>query len=394
MAARSSRVPSYRRHKPSGQAVVTLGGKDRYLGRHGSAESRAEYDRLIGEWLAKGRDRLPPSGHALSLTVNEMILAVWAEFEKHYRNPDGTPTGELGNLRDALGPLRRLYGPSPARDFGPLDLRALREEMVRSGLCRKTVNARVNRVRRAFRWAASLELIPASVPQALATVPGLQRGRCDAPESGGVKPVRWEDVDATLPHLSGPVAGMVRLMRFSNCRAQDAVALRGCDLRAEGRVWCYTPQGHKNAWRGHDRIVYLGEQAQDAVRPHLKADPLAFVFSPRDALEEHHARRSAQRKTRRTPSELGRKRRRCPGRAPRERYDVNTFQQAVRRACRRAGVPAWSVLQVRHSRAVQVRELYGVEGAAASLGHRRLETAQLYAERNERLSRDIAREIG
>jgi hypothetical protein len=26
-----TRVPSYRRHKPSGQAVVTLNGKDRYL---------------------------------------------------------------------------------------------------------------------------------------------------------------------------------------------------------------------------------------------------------------------------------------------------------------------------------------------------------------------------
>jgi hypothetical protein len=27
------RVPSYRRHKPTGQAVVTLNGKDRYLGK-------------------------------------------------------------------------------------------------------------------------------------------------------------------------------------------------------------------------------------------------------------------------------------------------------------------------------------------------------------------------
>jgi integrase len=394
MAARSSRVPSYRHHKPSGQAVVTLGGKDHYLGRHGSAESRAEYDRLIGEWLAQGRHcpRGPETPHGLS--VSELILCVWAEFEKHYRNPDGTPTGELSNLRDALGPLRRLYGPSLAQDFGPLALRALREEMVRSGLCRKTVNARVNRVRRAFRWAASLELIPASVPQALTTVPGLKRGRSDAPESGGVKPVRWEDVDRTLPHLSGPVAAMVRLMRYSNCRAQDAVALRGCDLRAEGEVWCYAPPGHKTAYRGHDRIIHLGKQAQDAVRPYLKADPLAFVFSPRDALEAHHARRASQRKSKRTPSELRRRRKQRPRWVPRSGYDTNTFQQAVRRACRRAGVPAWSVLQVRHARATEVRERYGVEGAAASLGHRRLQSAQLYAEKNERLSRDIAREIG
>jgi hypothetical protein len=59
-AATSTRVPSYRRHKPTGQAVVTLGGRDVYLGKWNSKASRAEYDRLIGEWLANGR-RLPSS---------------------------------------------------------------------------------------------------------------------------------------------------------------------------------------------------------------------------------------------------------------------------------------------------------------------------------------------
>jgi hypothetical protein len=32
-SSRVLRVPSYRRHKPTGQAVVTLNGKDHYLGR-------------------------------------------------------------------------------------------------------------------------------------------------------------------------------------------------------------------------------------------------------------------------------------------------------------------------------------------------------------------------
>ena len=49
---KSRRVPSYRKHKPSGQAVVTLSGRDHYLGPHGSKTSIAEYDRLIAEWLA------------------------------------------------------------------------------------------------------------------------------------------------------------------------------------------------------------------------------------------------------------------------------------------------------------------------------------------------------
>jgi integrase len=183
-------------------------------------------------------------------------------------------------------------------------------------------------------------------------------------------------------------------MRYSNCRAEDAVVMRGCDLRMEGEVWTYRPHSHKNAWRGHERVIHLGVNAQEAIRPFLKTDLQAYLFSPREAREEYQALRAAGRKTKRTPSELRRKRKPNPRRAPREHYDVNTFQQSVRKACRKAGVPTWSVLQVRHARATEVRERYGIEGAAASLGHRRVETAQIYAERNERLSREIAREIG
>ena len=54
-AVDSPRVPSHRRHKPSGQAVITLSGRDIYLGKWNTKASRAEYDRLIGEWLANGR---------------------------------------------------------------------------------------------------------------------------------------------------------------------------------------------------------------------------------------------------------------------------------------------------------------------------------------------------
>ena len=35
--------------------MVTLDGHDHYLGSHGTAARRKEYDRLIAEWLANGR---------------------------------------------------------------------------------------------------------------------------------------------------------------------------------------------------------------------------------------------------------------------------------------------------------------------------------------------------
>ena len=65
----NNRHPSYREHKVTGQAVVTLHGKDFYLGRHGTKESKAELDRLIAEWLANWR-HLAISG---PMTVAEVV---------------------------------------------------------------------------------------------------------------------------------------------------------------------------------------------------------------------------------------------------------------------------------------------------------------------------------
>src|SRR5262245_51744778 len=207
------RVPSYRHYKPKNLGLVVLGGKYCYLGKYGTPESLAEYHRLVQEWLANNRALPAPPAESPGPTVNELLLAFWRHAEEHYRHPDGTPTGELDNLRHALRPLRRLYGHTRAKEFGPLALRAVREDMIQTGLCRTVVNARVNRIRRVFRWGTSVELVPAAVTQALAAVPGLRRGRTAARESKGVHPVNWEHVEATLPHLPRPVAAMVRLMR-------------------------------------------------------------------------------------------------------------------------------------------------------------------------------------
>lgn len=43
----TNRVPSYRLHKASGQAIVTLDGRDQYLGVYDTSESKENYDRLI-----------------------------------------------------------------------------------------------------------------------------------------------------------------------------------------------------------------------------------------------------------------------------------------------------------------------------------------------------------
>ena len=55
-AGNSSRGQRNRRkHKTTGQAVLTVNGHDRYLRRYGTPESREAYHRLAAEHLANGR---------------------------------------------------------------------------------------------------------------------------------------------------------------------------------------------------------------------------------------------------------------------------------------------------------------------------------------------------
>lgn len=107
MSKHNLRTPSYCHHRASGQAVVRIDGTDHYLGKHGAPESRAEYDRLIAEWLGNGRCLSAPRV-ADGLTVDEPILAYWQWAEGYCRNEHGDPGQELDNIRSALKPLRQL----------------------------------------------------------------------------------------------------------------------------------------------------------------------------------------------------------------------------------------------------------------------------------------------
>lgn len=105
----SDSLPKYRKHRASGQAVVTLSGRDFYLGPHGTHTSRREYDRLIGEWLACGRQPLHVSTD--QLTVAELCVryssTIWLAI--HKRIASGPPTAKPSDGRNGTPAARRPF---------------------------------------------------------------------------------------------------------------------------------------------------------------------------------------------------------------------------------------------------------------------------------------------
>ncbi len=392
MSVSADYIPTPTRHKSS-QAVVRLNGRDHYLGRYGTNGAKLAYERIVAEWLAHGRT-LP--GDAAGMTINELIAAFWPWAKRHYRRPDGTATNEVTDFKMSLRPVRHLYGDTPAKEFGPLALKAVRELFIKGydhpkhgpqpALARGVVNQRVARVRRMFKWAVENELVPPDVFHGLQAVRGLQRGRCDAKESKPVLPVARAVVDDTLPLLRPMIADMVRLQLETGMRPGEMVIMRGIDLDTTGNVWLYRPGHHKTEHHGHGRTVPIGPKAQGIIRRCLTTDLQAFLFSPVKCMEERKITLRLARKSKVQPSQFDRSKAK-PKRKPGERYTTLSYGRTIAEAIKRHNkgkpeaeqIPHWHPHQLRHTRALELKREFGLDVARAVLGHKSPVIAEHYA---------------
>ncbi len=450
---RQPSVPKLCLHKASGKAVVRLNGHDHYLGVFGTPDAETAYDRLIAEWLARRRSAEEAAQAAsekpVPISVNEVLLAFWRHAERHYRHPDGRPTSEIKEYKYSLRPVRELYGTTPATSFGPRALAAVRQVMLDADVSRAIINRRIGRIVRAFKWAASEELVSVTVFESLRTLAGLRRGRTDARESEPVKPVEMSHVAVTLTYLDAHLRTMAEVQRFTGMRPGEVCGMTLAEVDRRGEPWVYSPAQHKTAHHGRRRVIPIGPKAQAAlvkfllrggsppdgfahINPNDPAqrdarlvmadvyqdagrerdavllrdtsravvlvagcvvDPTAPLFSPNEAREERFRARRANRKTRVQPSQKNRRKakpQRCPG----SQFKPTAYAHAVQKAAKRAGVPHWHPNQLRHLFATEVRRLHGLEAAQVLLGHSRADVTQVYAERDLALGARVASEIG
>jgi len=169
--AKKTGIPKLRRHKPSKRAMVRLNKKDHYLGPwpDGLADpppaAQAAYDTTVSRWLTNQRRPLPTAneekrqrlheevGPALGvLTVAELAIRFADHARRYYVKADGSNTSEYGEIVAALRPFLHAFGPTPAKEFGPSKLKAVRQLMLdgydhpkfdkQPSLSRKVINAR------------------------------------------------------------------------------------------------------------------------------------------------------------------------------------------------------------------------------------------------------------
>ena len=402
-------APKYRRHKSSGLAVVTLDGRDYYLGKYNSAASRSEFDRLVGEWMRNGRQLLSQNDLALV-----ELGSAYKKFAKQYYRKSGEPTREAYMVVEVVKFACKTHGRISAVDFGPKSLKAIRDRMIEEvDWSRGYINKQVDRLRRMFRWAASEELTPVSVYEALRTVPGLRKGRSSARETEPIRPVDDDTIEMTIKQMPAVVADMVRLQRLCGARPTEICLLRPCDVERSEEVWRYVPASHKTEHQNRQRVIFIGPRAQEILRPYLLRGEHVYCFSP---TESERKRRDAQHANRKTPLNCGHRpgtnRKRRPKRKSGKRYTNGSYRRAIHRACDKAfPVPTeiakdpeagikyqkshrWSPNRLRHTCGTEVRRRFGLESAQCVLGHAQANVSEIYCERDLSKALEVMRDVG
>lgn len=347
--------PSYRMHKASGQAVMTVRGQTIYLGKFGSPESHKRFSEILADHKL-GKPIISDAG---GLTVAEAALAYLDFADRYYRNQDGQSTRQTPRIQRALSTLVKLHAEERLDTIGPKHVRELLEKWVNEGLSRQYANHLLVVVKTAFKWLAREGYYPAHKFIEISLVEGLKLGRTRARECLPTTAVPDEDLVATLPHLQPLIRDMVQVQLLTGCRPGELVAMTWKQIDREN--WVYHPARHKNLWRGHARVIHLGPQAQEILSRHICANPDLPIFRVR---RQRHG------------------------------YTVQAYGRNIARVCKRIGVIPWSPGQLRHNAAERILGEIGWDAARAVLGHRSVSTTRIYADRDDRTASDAAKKLG
>lgn len=399
MARPRAEAPTLRYHI-SGLSVVTLDGKDYYLGKHNSPESLARYAVLINRYQQNGL-RLPEGfelseleGEALSLLApspqqvhleNEPLTVkhLTASYREYIREKYSSRS-EVARKCKVCDALDTHFGEMRIEQFGPKALLLQRSRWLKDGdKCRSYVNKCCGEVVRCFKWGVSQEIVEESTWRRLISIEPLRSG--EGFENAKRQPVSIDVVRATACELSPIVKAMLAIHIQTGMRPAELCDMRPKDIDRSGEVWLYRPAQHKTKHHGKPRVIPILGDAREALIEYLNRAPDSHCFSPKEADAWFRAKLRSERKGygsyKPTKGTL---------RAG-TKYSPQSYRQAIERAAKRAKVGHWVPYQLRHLNLTEVRQALGIEHAQALGGHSRMDMTEHYAQQTIERAIEAAR---
>lgn len=285
--------------------------------------------------------------------INRELVSAYLEHCRTYYGEGPRTTTAAVEL--AVKPLLELFGDVEGLDLS--QLKKVRQALLYGDLARSTINARIDKIVRLYRWAEVEQLVEPGVWQQLRTLPHLKRGRSTAREPEKRRPASDQAIQATLDRLPPLLADMVRIQYYTGCRSGSLVQAKGGEFTTEAGELVWRPH-HKTEYLGHELELPIGPRCLRILRPYLKKPGSLFI----------HRRGGT--------------------------YSPWSYRKQIERTQTRHHLPKWTPHQLRHARAVKVRAEMGVEAAQAVLGHKSITATQIYAGRQFGLAREAARRMG
>jgi integrase len=347
---RTSPVPKYRHHKARDLAVVRIDGKDHYLGKYHSPESVSEYARLIAERFT---DRLTASSTGFSFVQIAALYAIRAK--KRYK------VATANNYMATINMFCLFCDGLDPRDLKVHHLENFQQHLINKSLAIDTINGYLARLRRIFRWAIRNDYLPLKTLMLFDLSERVDATWNNVKQKVAITTVSREHIAAVLDEVPPTVAAMVKFQLHTGCRPGEVRRLRLRDVDQSKAIWEYTPRDHKTSHLGKTHVICIGPQAQKLVEQVSKVADDEFLF--------HSG-------------------------SPSTTYTKDSYLRAITRACIRIGIPPWTPNQIRHTVATEIREQYDIEYAQVMLGHSRLQTTEIYAERNMEKAREVAEFYG
>jgi integrase len=242
----------------------------------------------------------------------------------------------------------------PTKDFGPLQLKTVREKYVAAGWSRGYCNKSTSRMRHVFKWGVENGLVPTATWQALTAVAPLKRGKTAAPDRPKRQAVSDAHLEAAREYLSQQCRDLFDLLRWTGARPSELLGLTWEGIDRSDSVWVANLEHHKTEHHDKTRRLYFGARAQLVLRRLNTGKPDASLF------EMHH----------------------------------DTLAEALRQACDKAGVPRFTPYHLRHTHGTLVRDALGIEAAQAALGHASANMTSVYTAKLDKLAHKAAAKCG
>lgn len=315
------RLPKLCRNKGKNFGYVTdpRTGDQVYMGLWGTVETQSKY----AEWLADfvREMQIVPVAATAPPTVGH-LATLWLEYcRATYRKLDGRPTGEVGPCQRAAE-LLMPYADLAVGEFTRNHLITIRDQLISKGYSRNTVIHYMCCVVRCFKFGADREWVDSDHILRLERIPRLRGDQGKAPKVvRGIPrahlfklfrelPVAWQKV--FLFHI------------FTAQRVETALTVTADQIDTKQIPWQYSPRQHKGIAKGLSLTILIGPRARAVIGP---------LMSQRSYLFPGRFTQPRANSVKGQPKQLW------------------AYADTMRRACARAGIPAYTPSQVRHTAA-------------------------------------------